>query len=304
MEPSEACYSLREIQKTGAIMAGEDKKVVVVGASGRMGRMLVAEIAGTEGVSLHGATEPPGSPALGQDPHLLAGVDPSDVIITDDPAPAIASADLVIDFTVPAATIAHAKLCAQAGTAMVIGTTGLTKEDEAALEIATRHVPIVYAANYSVGVTLLTNLVEKAAATLREDYDIEVLEMHHHHKVDAPSGTALALGKAAAKGRDVDHDSMKRAVRDGITGAREKGTIGYATLRGGDVVGEHDVVFAAPGERIILSHKATARRIFAAGAVRAGAWVIGRQPAIYDMNDVLGLKDDVAPTVPPAEQHG
>lgn len=279
------------------------KKGVVVGAAGRMGRMLVAEIANTEGLTLSGATEHAGSPALGKDPHLLAGIGASDITITDDPASAIANADFVIDFTAPAATVEHARLCAQAGAAFIVGTTGMSHTDEEALYLAARHIPVVYAANFSVGITLLANLVEKAAATLREDYDIEVLEMHHRHKVDAPSGTALALGKAAARGRRVDHDAMKRAVRDGHTGAREAGTIGYATLRGGDVVGDHEVIFAAEGERLVLGHKASARRVFAAGAIRAAQWAIGRHPGVYSMNDVLGLSPIDAPEVPDAEQH-
>lgn len=284
-------------------MGNQPKKAVIVGASGRMGRMLIAEIAATDGIVLSGATERDGADAVGSDPMLLAGLGASDLKITDDPAEAIASADIVIDFTAPSATVEHARLCAQAGTTLVVGTTGMSHKDEEALYLAARHIPVIYAANYSVGITLLANLVETAAATLREDYDIEVLEMHHRHKVDAPSGTALALGKAAAKGRKVDHDAMKRAVRDGHTGARETGTIGYATLRGGDVVGEHDVVFAAEGERLILGHKASARRVFAAGAIRAALWAVGRHPGVYDMNDVLGLTDRAAPEVPDAEHH-
>lgn len=285
-------------------MTDQDMKIVVVGAGGRMGRMLVAEIAATDGCVLSGATDAPGSAIIGQDPGLLAGSGETGVLITDDPAPPIAAADAVIDFTTPAATVNHARLCAQAGAALIAGTTGMDHTQEEALFLAARHVPVVYAANYSVGITLLTSLVEKAAATLRDDYDIEVLEMHHRHKVDAPSGTALALGKAAARGRQVNHDAVKQAVRDGHPGARPKGEIGYATLRGGDVVGEHEVIFAAEGERLILGHRASARRVFAAGAVRATLWTGGKHPAVYDMNDVLGLKDDTADTVPDSERHG
>lgn len=284
-------------------MTEQDLNIVVVGADGRMGRMLVAEIAATEGCRLSGATDREGSPAIGQDPGVLAGVGETGLKIIDDPAPAIAEADVVIDFTSPAATVNHARLCAQAGAALVAGTTGMSHSDEEALYLAARHIPVIYAANYSVGITLLMNLVEKAAATLRDDYDIEVLEMHHRHKVDAPSGTALALGKAAARGRKANHDAVKQAVRDGHTGARPKGEIGYATLRGGDVVGEHDVIFAAEGERLILGHKASARRVFAGGAVRAALWTKGKHPGVYDMNDVLGLKDHEAETITEAERH-
>ena len=284
-------------------MTEQPMNIVVVGAGGRMGRMLVAEIAATEGCTLSGATDAPGSALIGQDPGLVAGSGATGLEIVEDPAPVIASADAVIDFTAPAATVEHARLCAQAGAALIAGTTGMDHSQEEAFYLAARHVPVVYAANYSVGITLLANLVEKAAATLREDYDIEVLEMHHRHKVDAPSGTALALGKAAARGRKADHDAVKQAVRDGHTGARPAGEIGYATLRGGDVVGEHEVIFAAEGERLILGHKASARRVFAAGAVRAALWTRGKHPAVYDMNDVLGLKDG-AEVVPPSERHG
>ncbi len=285
-------------------MTDQDLNIVVVGADGRMGRMLIAEIAATEGCRLSGATDREGSPAIGQDPGILAGSGETGLQVVVDPAPVIAQADAVIDFTAPVATVNHARLCAQAGAALIAGTTGMDHSQEEAFYLAARHVPVVYAANYSVGITLLANLVEKAAATLRDDYDIEVLEMHHRHKVDAPSGTALALGKAAARGRQVNHDEVKQAVRDGHTGARPKGEIGYATLRGGDVVGEHDVIFAAEGERLVLGHKASARRVFAAGAVRAALWTHGKHPGVYDMNDVLGLKDHDAQVVAESERHG
>lgn len=280
--------------------------IVVTGAAGRMGRMLVAEIAEHSGTGvghLSGATEPAGSPALGADPGLLAGVAATGLAIQEDPAALIAAGDVVIDFTAPQATVAHARLAAQAGAALVVGTTGLSAEDEEALHLAARHVPVVYAANYSPGVTLLLDLVKRAAAALDADYDIDILEMHHRHKVDAPSGTALALGKAAAAGRGVDHETVKQTVRSGQTGARPRGEIGYATLRGGDVVGEHDVIFATEGERVILSHKASARRVFAAGAVKAALWTAGKHPGLYTMRDVLGLSRETPETVPDAERH-
>lgn len=269
----------------------EALNIVITGAAGRMGQMLIAEIDGTEGARVSGATEAPNSPHLGEDALGLAGVKAAKPLaIEGDPAPPFAVADAIIDFTAPAATVTHAKLAAQAGAGIVIGTTGMTAEDEAALSLAARHIPVVYAANYSPGVTLLLDLVRRAAAALGDDYDIDILEMHHRHKVDAPSGTAYALGKAAAAGRGVAHDDVAQTIRSGQTGARPKGEIGYATLRGGDVVGEHDAIFAAEGERLILGHRASSRQVFAAGAVRAALWTKTAKPGLYDMHDVLGLK--------------
>ncbi|MEQ9489755.1 MAG: 4-hydroxy-tetrahydrodipicolinate reductase [Alphaproteobacteria bacterium] len=278
-----------EPHNTESRLPHEACNIVVVGAGGRMGRMLIAEITATDGCRVSGAVERPGSDAIGLDAGVQAGIAALDVAIVDDAAAAIARADAVIDFTTPEATVDHARLCAQAGAAHIIGTTGLGPEHEEALDLAARHVPVVYAPNMSVGVTLLMALTEKVAAILGDDYDIEVLEMHHRHKVDAPSGTALGLGRAAARGRAVEHDDVKQAVRDGKTGARPRGEIGYATLRGGDVVGDHTVIFAAEGERLELGHKASNRKVFAAGAVRAALWARGRAPAVYSMRDVLGL---------------
>lgn len=254
-----------------------------------MGRMLVREAAATPGAVLAGGTERPGSAHLGLDLGVLAGIDPVGVAAGDDPAALFRAADVVIDFTSPAATLAHARLAAETGTALVVGTTGLSAEEQAAVAASAAKVPVVQAANFSLGVNLLAGLVRKVAATLGDDWDIEVLEMHHRHKVDAPSGTALALGRAAAEGRGVDLGAVKDAVRDGHTGARGKGRIGFATLRGGDVVGDHLVIFAADGERLELGHKAAARDIFARGAVRAALWTAGRAPGLYGMDDVLGL---------------
>ena len=200
-----------------------------------------------------------------------------------------AAADVVIDFTVPAATATHAAMAAQAGTAMVIGTTGLSAEQQAAVDAAAAKVPVVQAGNMSLGVNLLVGLAKQAAAILGPDYDIEVVEMHHKHKIDAPSGTALMLGKAAAEGRGIDHDASAVMSREGHTGPRPDGTIGYATLRGGDVVGDHTVIFAGPAERIELTHRAGGRDIFARGAVRAALWCEGKAPGLYSMRDVLGL---------------
>lgn len=264
-------------------------RIGIVGGSGRMGQMLIREVLGTKGATLSGATERPGSAAIGRDLGTLIGTDPIGVALTDDPATLFANSDTVIDFTVPAATIIHAALAAQHGTALIVGTTGLSPEDHAGLTEAAAKAPLVVAANFSLGVTLLAGLVRKVAATLGPDWDIEIVEMHHRHKVDAPSGTALALGHAAAAGRGVDLADVKDAVRDGHTGARTVGDIGFATLRGGDVVGDHTVIFATEAERLELSHKAGSRTIFARGAVRAALWAAGRTPGLYSMDDVLGL---------------
>ncbi|MEK9901666.1 MAG: 4-hydroxy-tetrahydrodipicolinate reductase [Rhodospirillaceae bacterium] len=267
----------------------DQRKIGIVGAGGRMGQMLVRVVAETDGCVLAGASEAPGAPHLGADPGVLAGVGASDVTITDDAAALFASVDVVIDFTVPAATATHAALAAEAGCALVAGTTGLEDEHRAALDAAAANVPVVWASNMSSGVNLLFALTEQVARALDPDFDIEIVEMHHRHKVDAPSGTALSLGEAAARGRGVDFDTEKVLSREGITGARERGNIGFATLRGGDVVGEHSVVFAAAGERIELTHRATDRGIFARGAVRAANWTAGQPPGLYSMTDVLGL---------------
>ncbi|AWN48825.1 4-hydroxy-tetrahydrodipicolinate reductase [Methylobacterium terrae] len=264
-------------------------RLVVVGASGRMGRMLIQAVAEAEGCTLSGAIEREGSPALGQDAGVLAGLPPLGVPVTDDPLPAFAEADGVLDFTAPAATVFYAELAAQARIVHVVGTTGLSPDDFAKLKAAAFHARIVQSGNMSLGVNLLAGLVRKVAATLGDEYDIEILEMHHRHKVDAPSGTALLLGEAAAQGRDVALEQRKVAVRDGHTGPREPGSIGFATLRGGSVVGEHSVIFAGAGERIELTHLASDRGLFAAGAVKAALWARSREPGFYGMDDVLGL---------------
>ena len=221
---------------------------------------------------------------------MLAGIAEAGVPVTDDAAAMIAGVDAVVDFTSPAATVEHAELAAQAGAAIVIGTTGLESGHIDSLKRAAAHVPVVFAPNMSVGVNLLMAVVEQVARALDDSYDIEIVEMHHRHKVDAPSGTALGLGRAAAKGRGVELDEVGRLSREGHTGARPRGEIGFATLRGGDVIGDHTVCFAADGERVELTHKASGRQIYAAGAVRAALWTKGRGPGFYSMNDVLGIK--------------
>ncbi|MBX9464880.1 MAG: 4-hydroxy-tetrahydrodipicolinate reductase [Aquamicrobium sp.] len=264
--------------------------LVVVGAAGRMGRTLIRAVHETPGASLVGAVEREGSPFIGQDAGILAGVEPLDVTISDDPLQVFAKADGVLDFTVPSATTVFAGYAAQARIAHIIGTTGCSDADDAKIAAAARHATIVKSGNMSLGVNLLAALVEQAAKALDAgDFDIEVLEMHHRHKVDAPSGTALLLGEAAASGRAVALSQNSVRVRDGHTGPREEGKIGFATLRGGSVVGDHSVILAGTGERIVLSHHAEDRALFARGAVKAALWAHGRKPGLYSMRDVLGL---------------
>ncbi len=264
-------------------------KICVVGAAGRMGRMLVAEIAKTTGVRLSGAGESVGNPALGRDAGELAGIGALGVALSDDAGALIADADMLIDFTSPEATARHAGLAAEHGTAHIIGTTGFEEVHQAAIEKAATKTAIVQAPNMSLGVNLLFALTERVAGALGEEYDIEIFEIHHRHKVDAPSGTALGLGRAAARGRGVALDAVAERGRDGITGARKPGAIGFASLRGGDVVGDHTVTFAGDGERIELTHKAGSRHIYASGAVRAALWAHGKPPGLYGMKDVLGI---------------
>jgi 4-hydroxy-tetrahydrodipicolinate reductase len=268
-----------------------EMRLVVAGAAGRMGRMLVQIIHETEGAVLAGALEREGSPALGQDAGQLAGVGANGVKISADALAVLAQADGLIDFTSPAATVAYAGLAAQARIVHVIGTTGLAATDIEKIDAAARHAVVVRSGNMSLGVNLLAGLVKKVAQTLGEDYDIEIVEMHHRMKVDAPSGTALLLGEAAAKGRKIDLNERSVRVRDGHTGARTAGDIGFATLRGGTVVGDHQVIFAGSGERLELAHRAEDRGIFARGAVKAALWGHGRKPGHYNMADVLGLSD-------------
>jgi len=268
-----------------------DMRLIVAGASGRMGRTLIRAIAEINGVTLVGALDQAGSPMIGRNASELAGIGGQDILVTDDAETLMAQADGIIDFTAPAATVAHAKLAAKAGIAHIIGTTGLSAADDAAIAEAAKRAVIVKSGNMSLGVNLLAALVKRVAKTLDEDFDIEVLEMHHNKKVDAPSGTALLLGQAAAQGRGIDLNARSVRSRDGHTGARNAGDIGFATLRGGTVVGDHTVMFAGPSERIELSHKAEDRMIFARGAVKAALWAKDQSPGLYSMADVLGLQD-------------
>ena len=267
----------------------DDMRLVVVGASGRMGRTLIRIVSETPGAVLAGAVDRAESDVIGTDAGALAGLPANGVTVSDDPLPLFAGADGVLDFTLPQATVAYSEFTAQARIVHVIGTTGLSADDEARIAAAGRHAPIVKSGNMSLGVNLLAVLVRQAAKALDADFDIEVLEMHHRHKVDAPSGTALLLGNAAAEGREVDLAEHSVRVRDGHTGARNRGDIGFATLRGGSVVGEHSVLFSGEGETIELSHKAIDRSIFARGAVKAALWAREKKPGLYSMADVLGL---------------
>ena len=263
--------------------------IVITGASGRMGQMLVKGITALDKARLVGCVERTGHAWVGRDIGECMGGAPLGVTVTDDPLEAFARAQAVIDFTAPAATVEFAALAAQARAVHVIGTTGLEAAHIARIEAAARHAVIVRAGNMSLGVNLLVRMTQKIAAALDADWDVEVVEAHHRMKVDAPSGTALMLGRAAAEGRGVTLEEAMVSGRDGITGARERGTIGFSAIRGGDIVGEHDVIFAADGERVILRHVATDRAIFARGAIRAALWGQGQKPGHYDMMDVLGL---------------
>ncbi|MFM7444366.1 MAG: 4-hydroxy-tetrahydrodipicolinate reductase [Tabrizicola sp.] len=263
--------------------------LVITGASGRMGQTLIRLSQASDKLRLVACVERAGHPWIGRDVGEAMGGNPIGVKVTDDALEAFAKAQAVIDFTAPAATVEFAALAAQARAVHVIGTTGLEPDHLARIEAAARHATIIRAGNMSLGVNLLTRLTQKVAEALDADWDIEIVEAHHRMKVDAPSGTALILGAAAAAGRGVSLDNSKVSGRDGITGARHKGTIGFSAIRGGDIVGEHDVIFAGEGERIILRHVATDRSIFARGALKAALWGQGKKPGQYDMMDVLGI---------------
>jgi 4-hydroxy-tetrahydrodipicolinate reductase len=268
-----------------------DMRLIVAGAGGRMGRTLIHAIAATDGVTLAGAVEAAGSAVIGRDAGELAGLGTNGVTVDADVEPLLDQADGLIDFTIPAATVAFAELTARKGRVHIIGTTGLSGENDKLLAEAGKRAVIVQSGNMSMGVNLLAALVKRVAKTLDEDFDIEVVEMHHNKKVDAPSGTALMLGRAAADGRGIDLGQRSEKARDGHTGARRRGDIGFASLRGGTVVGDHSVIFAGPAERLELVHKAEDRMIFARGALKAALWARGQKPGLYAMTDVLGLND-------------
>lgn len=265
--------------------------ITITGASGRMGQMLIKTVLASDKATLVGVVERAGHEWVGLDIGTAMGMTAVGVIVTDDPLEPFSKSQAILDFTAPAATVEFAALAAQARAVHVIGTTGLSDEDLKKLNAASRHAVIVRAGNMSLGVNLLTKLTKMVAAALDDDFDIEIVESHHNQKVDAPSGTALMLGQAAADGRGVDLSDVRDSGRDGITGARKKGDIGFTAIRGGDVIGEHDVSFLGDGERITIRHVATDRSLFAKGALKAALWGQDQKPGEYDMMDVLGLTD-------------
>jgi len=268
-----------------------DMRLIVAGAGGRMGRTLIHAVAAIDGVTLAGAVDAAGSAVIGRDAGELAALGNNGVEVRADVEPLLAHADGLLDFTVPAATIAFAELVARKSLVHVIGTTGLSGENDKLIAEAAKRATIVKSGNMSMGVNVLAAMVRQVARTLGEEFDIEILEMHHNKKVDAPSGTALMLGQAAAQGRGIDLAQRSVRVRDGHTGARCAGDIGFASLRGGTMAGDHTVIFAGPAERIELVHRAEDRMIFARGAVKAALWARGQRPGLYAMADVLGLSD-------------
>jgi 4-hydroxy-tetrahydrodipicolinate reductase len=268
-----------------------DMRLIVAGAGGRMGRTLVKAIAETPGLALVGATETEGSPHLGQDSGVLAGLPPNRVNVISEVRPGTLAAEAILDFTVPAATVKLAALAAETHLAHIIGTTGCSPDDDAKIAEAAKKTAIMKSGNMSLGVNLLAVMAKQVAAALDEDFDIEIVEMHHNRKIDAPSGTALLFGEAAAAGRKIDLKTHSERGRDGHTGTRKRGAIGFASLRGGTVAGEHSVIFAGPAEQLVLTHKAEDRMIFARGALKAALWIRGREPGLYNMLDVLGLRN-------------
>ena len=268
-----------------------DMRLIVAGAGGRMGRALTRAIAETPGAVLTGALEAPGSELLGKDAGSLAGLGENGIKLSADLWSLSKDADGILDFTVPGATIANVAIAAQRGLVHVIGTTGLSASDDAVIKSVTQRAIVVKSGNMSLGVNLLAALVKRVAQSLDEGFDIEILEMHHRAKIDAPSGTAFLLGEAAAAGRKIALEERSARGRDGHTGARKSGDIGFASLRGGTVTGDHSVIFAGPHERITLAHHAEDRMIFAHGALKAATWAHGKKPGLYSMADVLGLTD-------------
>jgi 4-hydroxy-tetrahydrodipicolinate reductase len=268
-----------------------DMRLIVAGAGGRMGRALVRVISETPGAVVTGALEAPGSALLGKDSGVLAGLPANGVELSADLWKLSANADAIVDFTVPAATIANVAIAAERGLVHIVGTTGLSASDMAVIKSVTQRAVVVQSGNMSLGVNLLAALVKRVAASLDDSFDIEIVEMHHKSKIDAPSGTAFLLGEAAAAGRGIDLHTHSARGRDGHTGARRQGDIGFAALRGGTVTGDHSVIFAGAMERIVLSHHAEDRTMFAQGAVKAALWAHGKKPGFYTMTDVLGLAD-------------
>jgi len=261
----------------------------IIGAGGRMGQANIRQVLETEGCTLVAASDAPGTPIIGRDAGELVGLGFQGIKITDDPAAVIAASDTVIEFTLPVPTLEHVQLTASAGIAHIIGTTGIDPTQETSLKVAGEKTVVMHAPNMSLAVNLLFALTKQVAATLNEDFDIEIFEMHHKHKIDAPSGTALGLGRAAAEGRGIKLDAVAQWARHGTTGERRPGDIGFAALRGGNVVGDHTAIFAVEDERLELTHKAQSRQIFARGAVHAALWTKNQRPGFYTMFDVLGI---------------
>jgi len=266
-------------------------RVGVVGAAGKMGKTLVKMIQESPDLELTAAVDLPGLQVIGQDAGIVAGIGEMGVAIADDLAQVVADIDVLIDFTIAVATEKNLEICQKAGTRMVIGTTGLSESQTARLDEISRSVPLVFASNYSIGVNATFQLVEMAAGIFGDTVDIEIIESHHRHKVDAPSGTALSLGEHVAKGLGRDLASVSRHGRHGLTGARDRETIGFHAVRGGEIVGEHTVMFIAGGERLEITHRAQSRANFAEGALRAAGWIVSQAPGRYDMLDVLGLAE-------------
>ena len=266
------------------------QRIAVMGAAGRMGKTLIEAVSLAEGAKLCAAIDRTDSSLVGADAGELVGLGKVGVTLAGDLNAVINDFDVLIDFTHPSVTLKNLEVCRQAGKAMVIGTTGFTPEEKQQLSEAAKQIPIVFAANFSVGVNLCLKLLDTAARVLGDDVDIEIVEAHHRHKVDAPSGTALRMGEVVANALGRDLQKVAVYGREGQTGARERETIGFATVRAGDVVGDHTVLFAADGERVEITHKASSRMTFAKGAVRSALWLAGRDAALYDMQDVLGLR--------------
>lgn len=265
-------------------------RIAIVGAGGRMGRVLIEAVQAAQGLELTVATERPGSDLLGTDAGAMAGVGALQVPLEADLEAAADRFDTVIDFTRPEGTLAHLEVCRRHGRAMVIGTTGFDADQKAAIQRAAREIPVVFAPNMSVGVNLCLKLLDMAARVLGDEVDVEIVEAHHRHKVDAPSGTALRMGEVVASALGRDLEACAVYGREGVTGERDRRTIGFETIRAGDIVGEHTVMFAGPGERVEVTHKASSRMTFAQGAVRAARWLQARPAGLYDMQDVLGLR--------------
>jgi len=265
-------------------------KVAILGAAGRMGQAILSCVAEASDLKLSGAVTEIGDRALGDDAGENAGLEALGVVLTDDRSQALHGVQVAIDFTLPAALEANVAACQAAGTGLVIGTTGLSSQQIRFLEQASHEIPVVYGRNMSVGMNVFTHVVAETALALGEEYDVEIVEAHHRHKVDAPSGTALALGEAIAKARNHELDALAVRSRDGQIGPRVPGTIGFSVIRGGSIVGDHTVMFVSPDERVEFTHRAADRRAFALGALHAARWLAGRAPGSYTMADVLGLQ--------------